>query len=555
MKKGLIFCIIFIAISVFSKAQTVKFYLNDDSAKEYKIEDIRNLSFIKSNLSFSMTVFQKTSIKTNIDIREIDSIFFEGNQIMKIVQPGDLKTFNISSIDSIIFVSNAKKTASVTPNVASKTYGSPDPIFTGILTGFLPADGVTATYSRTAGETVAGSPYKISAVLSPAGVLSNYDITYNTADFTINKKTASVTPNVASKTYGSPDPTFTGTLTGFLPADGVTATYSRTAGETVAGSPYKISAVLSPAGVLTNYNITYNTADFTITEPSDTNNFQIEVTTTSSPQNFIVRFVNPGILHVDWGDGTFNDYSSTINATHTYATAGVYTVKMSGYVNLIDFFIYPDPGLGTPKLITAIKTPIRGITGLNSAYEMFKHCENIPSIPPGLFDQCPGITTFYDTFLACKRIKSIPPGLFDYQTNVVNFYATFDNCDSLTSIPPGLFDKHVNNTNFAWTFAKCYSLKSVPEGLFDKHTKVTTFSYVFLRCYALTSIPLHIFDKNTNVTNYSNAFSDCQNLTGESPTNSEGKKLWELTPTPNGTKCFMNCTKLSDYNIIPAGWK
>jgi hypothetical protein len=476
MKKGLIFCIIFIAISVFSKAQTVKFYLNDDSAKEYKIEDIRNLSFIKSNLSFSMTVFQKTSIKTNIDIREIDSIFFEGNQIMKIVQPGDLKTFNISSIDSIIFVSNAKKTASVTPNVASKT-------------------------------------------------------------------------------YGSPDPTFTGTLTGFLPADGVTATYSRTAGETVAGSPYKISAVLSPAGVLTNYNITYNTADFTITEPSDTNNFQIEVTTTSSPQNFIVRFVNPGILHVDWGDGTFNDYSSTINATHTYATAGVYTVKMSGYVNLIDFFIYPDPGLGTPKLITAIKTPIRGITGLNSAYEMFKHCENIPSIPPGLFDQCPGITTFYDTFLACKRIKSIPPGLFDYQTNVVNFYATFDNCDSLTSIPSGLFDKHVNNTNFAWTFAKCYSLKSVPEGLFDKHTKVTTFSYVFLRCYALTSIPLHIFDKNTNVTNYSNAFSDCQNLTGESPTNSEGKKLWELTPTPNGTKCFMNCTKLSDYNIIPAGWK
>src|SRR5258706_8215250 len=108
------------------------------------------------------------------------------------------------------------KAASVTPDAASKEYGSADPAFTGTLTGFLGADGVTATYSRTAGETVASSPYTISAVLSPAGVLSNYTITYNTAAFTINPKLASVTPNAASKEYGSADPAFTGTLTGFL---------------------------------------------------------------------------------------------------------------------------------------------------------------------------------------------------------------------------------------------------------------------------------------------------------------------------------------------------
>ena len=156
------------------------------------------------------------------------------------------------------------KAASVTPDAAGKIYGAADPALTGTLTGFLAADGVTATYSRTVGETVAGGPYTISATLAPGGVLSNYNITYNTANFTINKKTASVTPNAASKTYGAADPAFTGTLVGFLVADGVTASYSRTAGETVAGSPYTISAVLSPAGVLGNYDITYNTADFTI---------------------------------------------------------------------------------------------------------------------------------------------------------------------------------------------------------------------------------------------------------------------------------------------------
>src|SRR5207249_1401925 len=114
------------------------------------------------------------------------------------------------------------------------------------------------------GETVAGNPYTISATLSPAGVLGNYQITYNTAEFTIDRKTASVTPDAKGKTYGDVDPALTGTLTGFLVADGVTATYNRTAGETVAGSPYTISAALSPAGVLGNYDIAYNPANFTI---------------------------------------------------------------------------------------------------------------------------------------------------------------------------------------------------------------------------------------------------------------------------------------------------
>jgi hypothetical protein len=95
-------------------------------------------------------------------------------------------------------------------------------------------------------------------------VLGNYTITYNTALFTIDKAAASVTPAAASKTYGTADPSFTGTLSGFLAADGVKATYTRTAGETVAGNPYTISAALSAAGVLGNYNIAYNTANFTI---------------------------------------------------------------------------------------------------------------------------------------------------------------------------------------------------------------------------------------------------------------------------------------------------
>ena len=157
-----------------------------------------------------------------------------------------------------------KKDASVTPAAKTKVYGQADPALTGTLSGFLAADGVIATYSRTAGETVAGSPYTISATLSPAGVLGNYDIAYDTANFTITRKAASVTPDAKSKILGAADPVLTGTLSGFLAPDGVTATYTRTPGETIAGNPYTISATLAPVAVLDNYTITYNTANFTI---------------------------------------------------------------------------------------------------------------------------------------------------------------------------------------------------------------------------------------------------------------------------------------------------
>src|SRR5206468_344659 len=148
---------------------------------------------------------------------------------------------------------------------ASKTYGDADPAFSGTLVGFLAGDGVTASYSRTAGETVTGGPYTISAMLSPASVLSNYSITYNTASFTINLRNATWTTNPNSKTYGDADPMPLTTGSGSNFVDPVSATYTRTVGETVLGGPYHITTTLSAgAGVLDNYIIINDGADFTI---------------------------------------------------------------------------------------------------------------------------------------------------------------------------------------------------------------------------------------------------------------------------------------------------
>ena len=155
----------------------------------------------------------------------------------------------------------------VTAATDTKEYdGTPSSAEVPTITAGSLAAGDIATWTQTFDNKNVGT----GKTLTPAGVVSdgnggnNYAVTFANTTGVINPLAASVTPNAASKTYGDADPPLTGTLSGFLPADGVAATYSRTAGETVAGSPYTISATLSPVGVLSNYTITYNTADFII---------------------------------------------------------------------------------------------------------------------------------------------------------------------------------------------------------------------------------------------------------------------------------------------------
>ena len=86
---------------------------------------------------------------------------------------------------------------------------------------------------------------------------------------TAAKRNASVTPDEKRKIIGQADPDLTGTLAGFLAADGVSAAYSRRAGEAVGA--YTINATLtSAANKLAAYNIVYNTANFYI-EPLPNN--------------------------------------------------------------------------------------------------------------------------------------------------------------------------------------------------------------------------------------------------------------------------------------------
>ena len=163
-----------------------------------------------------------------------------------------------------VTVTVSKRIATVTANGGTKVYGATDPALTATSTGFLAADGITVSETRVAGETV--GDYKTTATAAGA-TLSNYSVTYVDGNFSITKKSATVTANGGTKVYGATDPALTATSTGFLAADGITVSETRVAGETV--GDYKTTATAAGA-TLSNYSVTYVDGNFSITKKSAT---------------------------------------------------------------------------------------------------------------------------------------------------------------------------------------------------------------------------------------------------------------------------------------------
>jgi hypothetical protein len=162
----------------------------------------------------------------------------------------------------------------VTVNSASSVYGAAFPVFTGSLSGVVPGDGITATYSSAATPTSPiGSNYPITASLNdPNNKLSNYTISNVPGSLSIAPAALAVAVNPASSVYGAPLPAFTGSLTGVVPGDGITASYSTTATPTsTPGGSYRITATLDdPNNKIGNYGVTVTPGQLTITKAVST---------------------------------------------------------------------------------------------------------------------------------------------------------------------------------------------------------------------------------------------------------------------------------------------
>src|SRR5207253_1738371 len=148
----------------------------------------------------------------------------------------------------------------ITANSQNKTYGDS---FTFQGTEFTPSglvngDTVTSVTLTSAGTdpTAIAGGYETDASNAVRSGLSNYSIQYLPGTLTVNAAALIVTPNDASRPFGDPNPTFTGTLSGLVNGDNITANYTTTATSSSPAGTYPITATLNdPNGLLGNYNV------------------------------------------------------------------------------------------------------------------------------------------------------------------------------------------------------------------------------------------------------------------------------------------------------------
>ncbi|MFL6387045.1 MAG: MBG domain-containing protein [Terriglobales bacterium] len=177
-------------------------------------------------------------------------------------------SFAASSALGDLIVTKAQLT--VTADNQSRLYGDPNPAFTYVITGFVNGDDISVVSGTADCTTTAtqASPVGAYPITCTVGTLSaqNYVFAFVPGTLTINPAPLTVNVDNASRAYGDPNPTFTGTITGLKNGDVITANYSTTATQLSPVGTYPITATLvDPNNVVGNYAVTINNGTLTIT--------------------------------------------------------------------------------------------------------------------------------------------------------------------------------------------------------------------------------------------------------------------------------------------------
>ncbi|MEM9325373.1 MAG: MBG domain-containing protein, partial [Bacteroidota bacterium] len=153
-----------------------------------------------------------------------------------------------------------QRSLTVTANDTTGAYGAVLPTFEGTVVGLANADyysdNITVSYTTTAtGDSIATFPIQ-PMVNDPDTRLPNYNLVTNDGTFTVGAASLVVQPNNLTIAYGDTLPLLTGTISGVVNGDNITATYATSADPDSLGT-YEITATLQdPDGRLANYQVT-----------------------------------------------------------------------------------------------------------------------------------------------------------------------------------------------------------------------------------------------------------------------------------------------------------
>jgi hypothetical protein len=238
---------------------------------------------------------------------------------------------------SFVFV-NAILTVNPAPlvlaaNSVSRFYGDANPALPGTVVGLKNGNQATATFSTAAVATSPVGSYPILGTVIPGSgfVATNYSIS-SSGSVTVNPAPLTATAANATRVYGDPNPTFTGTITGLKNGDVVTATFSSAADPTSPVGTYPITATLSGSPtVISNYTVTSNSGTLTVTPAA--------LSVTAGNASRFYGDANPAFT------GTVTGIKNADNITATYASTAV-AASAVGTFPIVPTLVDPTAKLG-----------------------------------------------------------------------------------------------------------------------------------------------------------------------------------------------------------------
>ena len=174
-----------------------------------------------------------------------------------------------SDVENITLTIN-KKQVTATANDQSMSYGDTPPAFSCQYAGFVNGETESVLTALPVYDCNATSTSYVGAyTIIPSGATAqNYSFTYQNGTLTIGKRALNVAPNDATRVYGSTNPTFTVTCTGFVNNETASVITSNPIAATMAditssAGDYPITC---SGGNAANYSFTYGTGTLTITK-------------------------------------------------------------------------------------------------------------------------------------------------------------------------------------------------------------------------------------------------------------------------------------------------
>ena len=207
--------------------------------------------------------------------------------------------------------------------------------------------------------------------------------------------------------------------------------------------------------------------------------FIFKITTTTSPQTFVIPCFNAGTFNatVNYGDGTGSQTVTAYNdsnLTHSFATAGQHTITIDGTFPNVKFYD------NTASRVLVDEVVDLGDVGWVDFYRAFRGCSNLTAFNVGTANTS-SVTTIQDMFTNCSSLTVLDVTSFN-TSSVTGMSYMFYNCSSLTSLNLGGFDT----------------------------SSVTNLSYMFQYCSSLTNLDIKHFDVS-NVTNGTNFLLNANN--------------------------------------------